>query len=91
MPRTPGIRYYPTRKGFFTCFRKKQILLAKGSDDRPTGPTYLAALRTFTELMESANADKADQGNTVRLICNLYAKNLERNGKLPTLGIFLDT
>ncbi len=91
MPRTPGIRYYPTRKGFFTCFRKKQILLAKGSDDRPTGPTYLTALKTFTELMESANADKADQGNTVRLICDLYAKNLERNGKLPTLGIFLDT
>ena len=91
MPRTSGIRYYPTRKGYFTCFRGKQTLLGKGPDDKPTGPTYLAALRTFTELMETANADNADQANTVRLICDLYAKNLERNGKTSTLGIFLET
>ncbi|HEX4144550.1 MAG TPA: tyrosine-type recombinase/integrase [Pirellulales bacterium] len=91
MPPISDISYYPSRNGYYTWFRDKQIKLAKGPDDKPTGPTYLAALRRFTELMELANADSADQGNTVRLICDLYGKHLERNDKTATLSILLDT
>lgn len=91
MPRSPGVRYFPTRKGYYTTFRHKQIPLAKGPDDKPTGPTFLAALKKFTELMELANADKADQGNTVALICELYGQHLERNGRTGTLRILKDT
>lgn len=91
MPKTPSVRYYPTRSGYYTCFRNKQIPLAKGPNDKPTGPTYLAALKKFTELMETANADKADQGNTVDLICELYGQHLERNGRTGSLRILRDT
>jgi len=91
MPKSSEVRYYPTRKGYYTCFRNKQIPLAKGPDDRPTGPTYLAALKKFTELMESANVDKADQGNTVELVCELYGQHLERNGRTGSLRILRDT
>ncbi|MSQ96503.1 MAG: hypothetical protein EXR98_18400, partial [Gemmataceae bacterium] len=91
MPPTSEIGYYPSRKGYYTCFRDKQIKLATGPDDKPTGPTYLGALRKFTEIMETANADTVDQGNTVRLICDLYAQHLRRNDKKASLRIFLDT
>jgi integrase len=91
VPPTSDISYYKSRRGYYTWFRNQQIKLAKGPDDKPTGPTYLAALKKFTELLELANADTADQGNTVRLICDLYAQHLERNGKKASLRIFLDT
>jgi len=91
VPPTSEIRYYPSRKGYYTCFRHKQIPLTKGPDDKPTGPTYLAALKKFTELMQTANADKADQGNTVRLVCELYGQHLESNGRTGSLRILRDT
>ncbi|HLW65249.1 MAG TPA: tyrosine-type recombinase/integrase [Gemmataceae bacterium] len=91
MPPTSEISYYPSRKGYYTWFRDKQIKLSKGPDDKPTGPTYLTALRKFTELLELANADTSDQGNTVRLICELYGQHLERNGKTASLRIYLET
>lgn len=91
MPPTSEIGYYPSRKGYYTCFRKKQILLAKGPDDKTTGPTYLSALAKFQEIMQLANADTADQGNTVATVCDLYGQHLERQGQKATLRILLDT
>lgn len=91
MPPASKIGYYPSRKGYYTCFRKEQILLAKGPDDQTTGPTYLAALAKFQEIMQLANADTIDQGNTVRLIVDLYGQHLERNGQARSLTILLDT
>lgn len=91
MGRASQISYYRSRKGYFTWFRNKQTLLARGPDDKPTGPTYLAALRKFTEMMELSNAESADQANTVRLVCDLYAQHLRRNDKKASLRIFLDT
>ena len=36
---TSDISYYPSRKGYYTCFRGKQTPLAKGPDDkRPARP-----------------------------------------------------
>jgi integrase len=91
MPPASEIGYFASRKGYYTCFRKKQILLAKGPDDKTTGPTYLAALAKFQEIMQLANADTIDQGNTVRLIVDLYGQHLERNGQERSLKILLDT
>jgi integrase len=91
MPPTSDISYYPSRKGYYTCFRGKQTPLAKGPDDKPTGPTYLAALTKFREMMQLANADTADQGNTVATVCDLYGQHLERQGQKATLRILLDS
>ncbi len=91
MPPVSDISYYASRKGYYTCFRDKQIKLAAGPDDRPTGPTYLAALAKFSEIMRLANCDTADQGNTVATVCEMYGQHLEREGKSATLRILLDT
>ncbi|MFO0847977.1 MAG: hypothetical protein U0871_05365 [Gemmataceae bacterium] len=87
MPKTPSVRYFPTRSGYYTCFWGKQLPLAKGLDDKPTGPGYLAALKKFTELMETANAAWAGQENTVRPLCELYGQHLERNARRGSLHI----
>jgi integrase len=91
MPPTSDISYYRSRKGYYTCFRGKQMILAKGPDDKPTGPTYLAALSRFQEVMQLANADTADQSNTVTTVCDLYGQHLERQNQKATLRILLDT
>jgi integrase len=91
MPPTADISYYDSRKGYYTCFRGKQTPLAKGPDDKPTGPTFLAALTKFREIMQLANADTADQGNTVATICEMYGQLLEREGKTASLRILLGT
>jgi integrase len=91
MPPTSDISYYDSRKGYYTCFRGKQMPLAKGPDDKPTGPTYLAALAKFREIMQLANADTADQSNTVATICEMYGQHLERQGQKASLRILLDT
>lgn len=91
MPPISDISYYRSRGGYYTCFRGKQLLLAKGPDDKPTGPTYLAALAQFRETMQLANADTADQGNTVATICEMYGQMLDREGKTASLRILLGT
>ncbi|MCE9561228.1 MAG: tyrosine-type recombinase/integrase [Planctomycetes bacterium] len=91
MGRRASVRYYKSREAYFTHFEGRQIPLVKGPDDGPTGPTYLAALDKFRELMAVSVADVADQGNTVRLIVDLYGQHLERNGQERSLKILLDT
>jgi len=41
--------------------------------------------------MRLANADIADQGNTVATVCEMYGQRLEREGKKASLRILLDT
>src|SRR5436309_1852006 len=89
--RKASVRYYASKGGYFTHFEGKNIRLADGPDDAPNGPTYLAALAKFSELMQVNNADVADQGNTVRVVVDLYGQHLERNGQTRTLKILLDT
>jgi integrase len=91
MARRASVRYYESRKAYFTHFEGRQIPLAKGPDDAPKGPTYLAALDKFSEIMRLANADIADQGNTVATVCEMYGQRLEREGKTASLRILLDT
>jgi integrase len=91
MARRASVRYYTSRKAYFTHFEGRQIKLADGPDDAPKGPTYLAALARFQELMHVSNADTADQGNSVRLVVDLYGQHLERNGQARSLEILLAT
>jgi integrase len=89
--RKASVRYYASKGGYFTHFEGRNIRLATGPDDAPQGPTYLAALREFGELMQVNTADTADQANTVRIVVDLYGQHLERNGQTRTLKILLDT
>lgn len=89
--RKASVRYYASRGAYFTHFEGRQIKLAEGPDDAPKGPTYLAALREFGELMSVETADTADQENTVRVVVDLYGQHLERNGQDRTLEILLQT
>lgn len=91
MPRTPTIRYFESKGGYFTNHKQERFRLASGPDDAPNGPTYLAALRKFGELMQVSTADTADQANTVRVVVDLYGQHLERNGQDRTLEILLQT
>jgi len=89
--RKASVRYYASKGGYFTHFEGKNIRLADGPDDAPKGKTYLAALTRFQELMQVSHADTADQGNTVRVVVDLYGQHLERNGQDRSLGILLQT
>jgi integrase len=89
--RKASVRYYASKGGYFTHFEGKNIRLADGLDDAPKGKTYLAALARFQELMNVSNADTADQGNTVRVVVDLYGQHLERNGQDRSLEIVLQT
>lgn len=91
MGRRASVRYFRSRKAYYTSFGGKQTKLAEGPDDAPKGPTYLAALKKFTELMQVSNADVADQQNTVKVLVDLYAQHLKRNGQDRSLQILLDT
>lgn len=91
MGRKASVRYYASKGGYFTTFEGQRYRLADGPDDAPKGPTYLAALRAFGELMQVNTADTADQANTVRVVVDLYGQHLERNGQARSLEILLQT
>lgn len=53
MPRRSQVRYYQSRKGYYTKVNGRQHLLAKGRDDAPHGPTWQAACRAYGILVGS--------------------------------------
>src|SRR5258708_2183033 len=67
MPRNSEVNYWPSRAGFYTTFKGKQELLAKGLDDAPDGPTYRAALAAFDRLIFGR-----PQGPTLNEIADKY-------------------
>ncbi|MSQ95631.1 MAG: hypothetical protein EXR98_13870 [Gemmataceae bacterium] len=89
MPATPQIRYFESRHGYYTQFQKRQRLLAKGPKDEPSGPTYQAAVKRFAEIMHLSKADKAENGNLVCTILELYAKHLKNQGRKRTLEMVM--
>lgn len=76
MARKPQVRYFDTRKAYFTQFRGKQHKLAVGPDDAPTGPTYLEALEKFGQLLRLDQATTAGSNNTVDVVAELYLRYL---------------
>lgn len=91
MARKPSVRYWASRKGFCCWIDGVQHKLAEGPDDSPNGPTYLAALTKFTELLTLKNAPAAGDANTVKTIAELYGQHLEAQGRAKSFKLFMET
>lgn len=50
MARKASVRYWKSREGYCCWHNGSQVLLAKGPEDAPDGPTYRAALKKFIRL-----------------------------------------
>jgi hypothetical protein len=46
-------RYYPSRRGYRALLNRRTYRLADGANDAPDGPTYLAALDAYRQLLDS--------------------------------------
>jgi integrase len=88
MPRAPTVRYFDSRKAYFTTFKGKQHCLACGPKDGPDGPTYRAAVQKFSEVIHVADADRAEDDNLVITILDRYAVHLRNQGRERTLDMF---
>jgi hypothetical protein len=86
--RKASVRYYQSRGAYFTHFRGRQEKLADGPDDAATGPTYLAALSKFKELMAVSQVDTAGDTNLVVTVLDRYGAYLQDQGRGPSLRIF---
>jgi integrase len=89
MPRTPQVRYFDSRKAYFTTYKGRQIPLAVGPKDEPDGPTYKAAVRKFGEVMQVGEAARAEDDNLVITVLDQYAVHLRNQNRLKTLDILL--
>jgi integrase len=75
MPRRTQVNYYKSRGGYMCQINRKQYMLAKGPDDAPRGPTYLAALDAYRDLVDGLNVEKAGDDNTVRTVLETYLQS----------------
>ena len=79
MSRKPSVRYYDSRKGYYTQIDGKQHRLADGPDDSPTGPTYLKAIEAYKQLLTLGAISTSKDANTVRAVMETYiARNKDR-------------
>ncbi len=88
MSATPQIRYFESRRGYYTQYKKRQRLLAKGPKDEPDGPTYQQAVRTFSEIIHCGEADRAEDNNLVITVLDRYAVHLKNQDRERTLEMF---
>lgn len=85
MPRTPSIRYYDSRAGYYTKYHGKQHLLAAGPKDEPAGPTYQAAVTRFAQIMHAEEETRAEDNSPASAIIARYFFSLQREGRKATL------
>jgi hypothetical protein len=83
----PSVRYWPTRHAFCCKFNHKRIELAKGPDDSPSGPTYLAALDKFRKLF-ALEANKGTDDYLISALLNQYRAHLRVTRKSGAPGVF---
>ncbi len=83
------MRYFDSRKAYFTTYKGRQVPLASGPKDEPDGPTYKAAVKKFAEVMQVGEAAKAEGDNLVVTVLDLYAVHLKNQNRLKTLDILL--
>jgi hypothetical protein len=93
MARRAKVGYWKTRGGYGIVLQGKQKILAVGPDDYDTkhgnhGPTYLAAIKAYSELVVYGSADRAGDANIVRVLCEKYAEFLKANNEPSTLERF---
>ncbi len=90
MPRKSQVNWFKTRNAYYTQLNGKQIRLAEGEDDAPNGPTFTAALAAYKDLLNISQAETSGNCNTVRTVCELYARHLSRDPEnAGSLTIFL--
>jgi hypothetical protein len=87
MARKSDVRYFESRNAYFTTWKGKQYKLAEGPDDKPTGPTFEAALARFKEIMVMGQADTANDYNTVKVVFERYLRWAEGHRAANTLQI----
>jgi integrase len=87
MPRTPSIRYFESRRAYYTQFQGRQRLLADGpadGPDGPDGPTYRAAVQRFAQIMHADEVERAEDNSQVSTIIVRYYHHLDREGRKAT-------
>jgi integrase len=87
MARKPSVRYWSSRNAYCCWFRGQQHVLADGPDDKPTGPTYLAALKRFSEIITLDAAGSAGDRNTVRTVFEKYLAHIHGKAKPATFEL----
>jgi integrase len=87
MPRTPSVRYYESRQGYYTKYQGKQHLLATGPKDEPDGPTYQRAVTRFAQVMHASELDRAEDNCLVSAVIARYYHSLDREGRAQTLHL----
>ena len=89
--RKPQARYSASRKGggYFATVNGTLHELALGPDDAPTGPTYLAALDRFREVLSLAGVEKQKDANTVRVVLETSMQHIAARKKPGTVEIRL--
>ncbi len=87
MPRTPGIRYYSSRYGYFTQINGNKIRLASGPKDEPDGPVYKKAAEEYGRVMNAEKRDEARDGMPCSTAIVSYFHALETSGRKSTLSI----
>lgn len=89
MPRgpKPTVRYWPSRKAYACWIGQTRHFLARGPDDAPSGPTYLAALDQFRKLV-AKEAGKGTDDYLVSALLNQYRAHLKATRRSGAPGVF---
>lgn len=83
----PTVRYWKSRKAYACWIGEDRHFLARGPDDAPSGPTYLAALDKFRKLMAQDEAKGTDD-YLVSALLNQYRAFLRETRKSGVPGVF---
>lgn len=81
----PSVRYWESRNAYGCWLGPDQHILAKGPDDAPGGPTYLAALDRFRKLV-TKEAAKGTDDYLVSALLNQYRAHLKTTRKSGAPG-----
>ncbi len=87
MAKKPSVRYWASRKAYCCEIDGTQHILAKGPNDGPKGPTYLAAVARFGKLIKM-EADKGTDDYLVSSLLNQYRIHLHATRKSGVPGVF---
>lgn len=83
----PSVRYWASKKAYGCWIGPTQHFLARGPDDAPNGPTYLAALDQFRKLV-AKDAGKGTDDYLVSALFNQYRAHLRATRKSGVPGVF---
>ena len=82
-----SVRYWKSRKAYACWIGETRHFLARGPDDAPSGPTYLAALDQFRKLV-AKEKDKGTDDYLVSSLLNQYRAHLTETRKSGVPGVF---